>query len=276
MPLGPRAGSRALRLTVAYGEPVGKGGGCAVRHGPRRTWRHRVGWAAPVVVGGAVLLAGCAAGGDGEDAANDLLFSPDPAPTATAPATPTAAPVVAFPDSCSDLVPTPEVVEVVAAPLPGGTTFVYADAQPDIKRTQRITCGYGVPEAAEGQPAPTPADPAVEITLNEYEDAQAAAARVDVTLESAAAEGSQISTIPVGTLEGTVLRRPERATLVVRQDARTLVVTVRRGLVPAAAEDVVLTELAGRALGLPTTGPATTGAATPGPTVTPPPTPLAN
>lgn len=235
---------------------------CAVRHARVR---------AVLLLVVPVLLAGCATGGDGEDAANQLLFSPDASPTASGSASPSGAPPAPFPESCGDLVPTPEVVEIVAAPLPGGTTFVYADAQPDIKRVQRITCGYGVPEAAEGQPAPTPADPAVEITLNEYEDEQAAQDRVDVTLESAASEGSQIATVPVGPLEGTVLRSPESVTMVVRQDARTVVVTLRAGLVPAPAEDLVLADLAGRVLGV-STGTEPTAS----PTVTPPATPLAN
>jgi hypothetical protein len=241
---------------------VGKGVVCAVRHASARRL---------LLLAAPALIAGCATGGDGEDAANQLLFSPAASPSATVEASPSGAAVAPFPESCADLLPTPEVVEIVAAPLPGGTTFVYADAQPDIKRLQRITCGYGVPEAAEGQPAPTPADPAVEITLNEYEDDQAAQARVDVTLESAASEGSRITTVPVGPLEGTVLRRPEGVTMVVREDARTVVVTMRAGLVPAPAEDLVLTDLTGRVLGIPT---GTTP--TPTPTVTPPATPLAN
>jgi hypothetical protein len=164
------------------------------------------------------------------------------------------------------------VVEVVGVPLPGQTTFVYADEQPDIKRLQRVTCGYGVPETdPTAAPATPSAEPAVEITMNEYEDGAAARDRVDVTLDSAAAEGSQIATTAVGTLEASVLRSAERSTLVVRQDARTVVVTLRRGLVPDAAEQLVLTELAARALRV-----ETSTSPTPTPTVTPPATPLAN
>jgi hypothetical protein len=269
---GRRApGTAPVRPTVAYRDPVGKGMVCAVRHGA--TGRRRAGGSLAVVVLLAPLLVSCAGGDGGDDAANRLLFSPDAASAAPS-GSPRASGQAsrAFPESCSDLVPTPTVVEVVGVPLPGQTTFVYADEQPDIQRLQRVTCGYGVPEAdpAAAPDAPAP-EPAVEITLNEYEDADAAADRVEVTLDAAAAEGSQIATTSVGDLEATVLRSATRSTLVVQQDALTAVVTMRRGLVPDAAEPLVLTELAARALGVETSA---TPSATP--TVTPPATPLAN
>jgi hypothetical protein len=250
---------------------VGKGMVCAVRHGA--PGRRRAAGSLAVLMLLAPVLAACAGGNGDDDAANRLLFSPDAsaaAPSGSPGATGQAS--RPFPESCSDLVPTPTVVEVVGVPLPGQTTFVYADEQPDIKRLQRVTCGYGVPEtdpaAAPNAPAP---EPAVEITLNEYEDASAAADRVEVTREAAAAEGSQIQTTEVAGLEATLLRSAQRSTMVVQQDAVTVVVTMRRGLVPDPAEPLVLSELAARALGI-----ATSATPTATPVVTPPATPLAN
>ena len=190
------------------------------------------------------LLAGCATQPTG-DAATELLFSPDP--TATSAPQSTAVPEPAlppFPESCAGLVPTAEVAAVVAVPLPGRTTFVFADALPDIGRTARVTCGYG-------QGAGRGSGPGVEITVNEYESEPAAQERVDVTVQSASESGSRVVEQPVGPYQGWRLADRDGVSLVVDAGTRTLVVTMKRGLVERQAEQVVLEQLALRAVGLP-------------------------
>ena len=193
------------------------------------------------------VLAGCSSQESADDAATELLFSPSASATATVEPTPTpqATTLPEFPEDCAGLVPTSEVAAVVAVPLAGDTTFLFADALPDIGRTARVTCGYGVGDG-EG------AEPGVEISVNEYESAQAAQDRVDITLEAATESGRTVAEQPVGGYEGWVLSGGESATIVVDAGTRTLVVSMRRGLVDEAAETVVLEQLAARALGIPT------------------------
>jgi len=218
---------------------MGKGLMCAVRHGlPVRCL------AVVALVLLLPLLAGCSQDESSRDAASQLLFSPDPTQQAEDPAptgqtSPTLTPL---PDDCQAVVPSADVVAVVGAPLPGQTTYVFADPLPDIGRTGRVTCGYG--DAGDG--------PKVEITLNEYETEQAAQDRVDVTLEAAAERGNEVREQPVGPYPGWIIGDPEDVSLVVDAGTRTLVVTIRRGVVTGSAEAVVLEQLAARALGLPT------------------------
>jgi hypothetical protein len=194
-----------------------------------------------------VLLAGCTAQESPADAATELLFSPSPTAEPTAEPTPTVAAqtLPEFPENCAALVPKAQVARVVAVPLRGDTTFVFADALPDIGRTARVTCGYGV-GAGRGP------GPGVEITVNEYESEQAAQDRVAITLDAAAEAGTRVTEQRVGEYEGWVLADRQDISLVVDAGSRTLVVTLKRGLVDRNAERVVLEQLAARALGLPT------------------------
>lgn len=197
-----------------------------------------------------VGLAGCSSQEADDDAATELLFSPSATATATATAesspTAQATTLPEFPEDCAGLVPTSEVASVVAVPLPGDTTFVFADALPDIGRTARVTCGYGV-GAGEGE------GPGVEISVNEYETEEAAQDRVDVTLQAASERGRTVAEQPVGGYDAWVLSGSDGdSSIVVDAGTRTLVVSIKRGLVDEAAETVVLEQLAARALGIPT------------------------
>lgn len=193
-----------------------------------------------------LVLSGCTTSGSDEpDAAEELLFSPDPTETAAAEPTPTPDPTPTLPalqNDCEGVVRTSDVVAVVGTPLPGETTFLFADALPDIGRTGRVTCGYG--DEGEG--------PAVEITVNDYESADAAGDRVDVTLDAAAERGRTITDQPVGPYDGFVSAGEDATSIIVDAGTRTVVITIGGGLVTEAAEPVVLERLASLALGLPT------------------------
>ncbi len=194
-----------------------------------------------------LLLAACSTGTDADDPATELLFSPDPTAEATQEASPTpqAVTLPEFPTDCTALVPTRRVRAIVAAPMPGDTTYVFADALPDIGRTARVTCGYGV-GAGRGP------GPAVEITVNEYESEAAAQARIDVTLQAAGDAGNTVGELPVGPYEAWTISDRDAVSLVVDAGTRTMVVTLKRGIVERSAEPVVLERLGAEALGLPT------------------------
>jgi hypothetical protein len=198
------------------------------------------------VVGLSLALAGCSTA-EQSDPAIDLLFSPDatatPAATPTATA-PSAVTVPAFPDDCAALVPAADVAAVLAVPVADDTTFVFADELPEIGRIARVTCGYGV-GTGRGP------GPAVEITVNDYESPEAAQSRIDITLQAAQERGNEVSEQGVGTYEGWVIADRRDVSLVVDAGARTLVVTMKRGLVEESAEPVVLTQIAAQALGVP-------------------------
>ena len=193
-----------------------------------------------------VALAGCSTD-DAADPAIDLLFSPEPTATQSAApsATPTPAGLPDFPEDCGDLVAATDVAAALAVPLPGDTTFVFADALPDIGRVARVTCGYGV-GTGRGP------GPAVEITVNDYESPEAAQSRVDITLQAATERGNEVNEQGVGEYEGWVISDRRDVSLVVEAGERNLVVTMKRRLVDAAAEPVVLADIAAQALGVPT------------------------
>lgn len=199
----------------------------------------------------ASLLSGCVSDEPSDDdAAASLLFSPDASPPAAA-AEPTStvaaepASLPPFPEDCSDVVPAAKVADIVAAPIPGKTQYLYAEALPDIGRTARVTCSYGV--GGKGGP-----DPEVEITVNEYQNANKAQTRIDLTLAAATERGNEVSEKAVGPYPGWILADKDDISLAVDAGKRTLVVTMVRGLVKPAAEPVVLERLAAHAMGLPT------------------------
>jgi hypothetical protein len=218
----------------------------------RRSAAGRAGRFAGVAV--VALVAGCTE--------EQVQLPPEPTPTAVIapPATETAA---AFPQTCSELVDPARFTQIVAAPVGGETTRVYAGPLPSAGRTQRLTCAYGVPggsEAGEPGAAATPAPAAVSLTLNEYVDADTAAGRLDVTAEAAQSAGEQVVAAPLDEYPGYLLRGDAAVSAVVAADTRTAVATLRRGLVPEAAEPVVLEGLLAAMLGLPGPSPV------PGPT----------
>jgi len=192
-----------------------------------------------------VVLAGCSSGEDEPDAATELLFSPEPTATSPAAPEPTADPAPTLDllqNDCAGVIATADVVRIVGVPLPGETTYLFADALPDIGRTGRVTCGYG--DDGDG--------PKVEVTVNEYESEEAADDRIDVTLQAASERGNEVRDQPIGSYEGYVLADDDDASIVVDAGPRTVVVTLQRDLVSAEAEVVVLERLASTVLRVPT------------------------
>jgi hypothetical protein len=197
-----------------------------------------------VLVGGS----GCSpAQGDGVDLP---LSAPSTGPTFASPSpTSTATPSGQdVPRTCEELVPTTDLLTVVAVPLQGEGSFVYAGPLPESGRTGRITCGYGAPRQPDG----TVGEPAVEVTLNGYVDAGTARSRLDTTVAAARTQGQQIEAAELDGRAGFLFGDPAAVTYVGADGARTAVVTVRRGVVADSALRLVLLDLAALCLGLPT------------------------
>jgi hypothetical protein len=159
------------------------------------------------------------------------------------------APSGPIPEFCDEVIPFTDVVRIVAVPISGGTSRTYAtDFAPESGRTARLTCEYGVqPTPARGAAPP----PQVEISLSSYVDAAAATARLEDTIGSARSSGQQVETLAGINHQGFLLTDAEDVTYVAAVGDRTLVITIARKVVPAAAERVVLLGLAEAVLGVP-------------------------
>jgi hypothetical protein len=179
-------------------------------------------------------------------------------PTTGPSVTPASSPI---PEFCDEVIPFTDVVRIMAVPISGGTSRTYAtDFSGESGRTARLTCHYGVQPAPVGGQVP----PLVEITLSSYVDAAAAGARLEDTVGSARSAGQQVEAQAATNHQAFLLADAEDITYVAAVGDRTVVITLARGVVPTAAEKVVLLGLAEAVLGVPaaTASPAASPSAT--------------
>lgn len=246
--------------------------------------RRRSGTAATLILPLLLLLAGCSNSDDPEVPALPTSGEPTDGGGTEATSDPTASPTstTGVPELCGDLATAGELAQILQVPMQGETVRVYNDEfLPDSGRTGRLTCSYGVPEIPAGQTAPpTPPPVPLEIAVSGYTDAETAAGRIDSTVDGAQAAGAVVTAQAVAGHDGFLLSDAEDVSFVVADDVRTYVVTLRHGLVPAAAEPVVLVNLAAHLLGGgeatatpgetsgPGPGPAPGGSADPAPSAT--------
>jgi hypothetical protein len=166
---------------------------------------------------------------------------------------PTADPTdVDVPFECGDLLTAGRVVQIAQTSIEGETRRVYNDEFLESSgRTGRLTCQYGVP-TADATASPTPSDeeqvPAVEIAVSSYIDSETAAGRIDATLGSTSRD---VDPQTIGGNEGYLLTGDDDVTFIAAEGVRTYVISLRRGLVPEAAEVVVILELAAEMLDVP-------------------------
>lgn len=159
---------------------------------------------------------------------------------------PTATSSSGIPELCSGLIGGGRVRQIVQAQIPSEVrrTFIeYTgdDFNEDSGRTARLECAYGVPKKKSKAPA-------VEIAASSYVDATTAAEAVDRTL---AGTGSKVESQPVAEdREAHRLTDNASVSLLFADDDRTFVITLRRKVVPARAETVVLDGIALEILGL--------------------------
>lgn len=193
---------------------------------------------------GLVLAGGCTSVDSGADTSpteTQRTPSQTPRPSRTANNTTTKAPprAAAVPRECIDVVSPTAVLDAVGVALPGGTSYVFADDFPESDRTARITCGYGV-QRRRGA--------ALELAVSGYTGAAAARDQVDATV-AAAREDQRVRALPVLDRPGYLLSDREDTSYVVQDGARTVVATLRRGVVPDPAVRVALLELVTAVLG---------------------------
>jgi len=215
-----------------------------------------------VVLVGLVVLAGCS--GSPDAAPVVVATSSAPPPSAPAPAT-TAAPVYELPQGCSGLLSLRQIDAALGTPLPGETTFTVGTGQPEIGRTGRITCGFGVVPATEDAAA---ADPLMQLSVFTYTDAQAAADRVDATVDAQQAQGIRFDEAVVPGASAVLLSGPDEVTMIATVDARTYSLSLVPGILDAAGTQSALQSLMGDVLAADSPAPETSpaGAAPASPT----------
>jgi hypothetical protein len=167
-----------------------------------------------------------------------------PSTTASSATTTSAGPKL--PADCGSLLSSQNVDLALGQPLVGRIRGIVGIPEPKIKRLERVTCQYGLPEAppAPGQPAaPVP----LEVSVSRYADEASATERVNDTVESERSRGAAPSTVPVGPVSGTVLVGSDLRLLVASSGELTLAIS----LVPGLADDrlaEVLADLGGQVL----------------------------
>lgn len=177
-------------------------------------------------------VVGCTATSDPAGPAATATGSTSAAAT-TATASGSAAPTAsaapgALPADCNDLLSVTDLDAALGTGLPGSVSYVRGAPIPDIGRTDRITCGYGVVAGADGTPMP----PQLEISLASYTDEAAAAARVDVTTAARQAAGDRVEATDVGGVPAVLLSGPAATTLVLADGTVTYALTLLSAVLP--------------------------------------------
>lgn len=187
-----------------------------------------------VVVGGLLVVAASCAP---EPARQPVVLPTVSSPSTTAaPATTgtTAAPVL--PVNCAMMIPGNQLDAAVGVPVSAVLNLVIGEAVPDIGRTGRTTCRYGVPV---GSTYP------VEISLSSYTSVQQAKARVTVTITDAEQQGVGSTTVPAGGVDATYIPFPSGGLVVASSGTYSVAVSLAKTLIPAAQVAVRAGSVAG-------------------------------
>ena len=168
-------------------------------------------------------------------------------------ATPSPTSTTGIPELCGELATAGEVAQILKVALSGETQRIYNDDfLRDSGRTGRLTCSYGVPVVPEGRSAPpTPPPVPLTVAVSGYVDAEVAAGRISSTVDAAHAAGTTVQAQSVAGRDGFLLSDKQDVSFVVADDVRTYVMTLSHGVVAKPAERVVLLDLAGHLLGIP-------------------------
>ncbi|HEU0076370.1 MAG TPA: hypothetical protein VFQ76_01900 [Longimicrobiaceae bacterium] len=150
-----------------------------------------------------------------------------------------------LPAECGAVLNSQSVDLALGTPLVGRVRSIVGVPEPGIKRLERLTCQYGLPEVPPpaGQPAVVP----LEVSVSIYEDEAAATERLDSTVQAERGRGAAPTTVPVGGGEGTVLVTADRRLLVAGEGDITVAVTIIPGIVDDRVANV-LSDLGGRVL----------------------------
>ncbi len=144
-----------------------------------------------------------------------------------------------LPDDCGDLLETTVVLDALGVPLDGTTTYVYVGPLEDSGRLGRVTCGYGTAPGADGKPVSK-----LTVAVNVYDDAATAAGRLDGSVAQAQSGGAQVTALEVLGRPGYLTKDAEDTTYLVADGVRTYVIAAIPGVIPDAAAQVALHDLA--------------------------------
>ena len=129
---------------------------------------------------------------------------------------------------------------MLGRPLVGRIQAITGIAEPNIKRLERLTCRYGLPEG--DLPADTPIP--LEVSVSKYADEASAAERISATVEAERARGAAPSEVQAGPSKGTVLVTTDRRLMVAANGPVTVAVSMAPGLADDRVNEV-LGELGG-------------------------------
>jgi hypothetical protein len=145
------------------------------------------------------------------------------------------------PTTCAEVLTPEEVGTILGMLITGEPLPVVGVPLPDIGRTARLDCYYGL---RPGRPESTAT---VWIGLTSYTDARAAQRRLTSTISAERDAGSQVNEVPVGSGSG-VLLRGTMWTLVAQRGRTTVVVTIKPNLVREDRAGAMLGQLADKSL----------------------------
>ena len=205
-----------------------------------------------------LFLVGC--GADAEPGGSSDTEAPTTGSASVTTQTTTAEFVL--PDTCSGLLRVEAIDAALGFRIVGSTNYVVGLPEPEIGRTGRVTCFYGVIPNPDGTPAP----PLVEASVFTYNSVESALARIETVVSQGREAGDRTQDVPVGSYDGVAIISVTEATLVVAVDKRNYAITLAPGLVTDEQLGQALADLAESAIngGLPV--PTTTASSTPSPT----------
>jgi hypothetical protein len=149
-----------------------------------------------------VALAGCSAA-----APADKVSTAPRSSAATRSFSPLNGPVEAaaqLPKSCDAILAYSDLQTAFGAPLPDDETYGNFAPLPNIGRTGRVTCGYGISVNFAGQQSA----PMVTVSVSTYTNADAAASRAATTIAGDVSGGSSTRQVLVGDHPATILVEP--------------------------------------------------------------------
>lgn len=167
-----------------------------------------------------------------------------------------------LPETCAGLLSLDAIDAGLGVRISGITQYVVGVAEPEIGRTGRVTCSYGVIPNPDGTFTPA----LVQASVFTYKSDEAAADRIDTVVSQSRNAGDRTQEVPVGPYPGVVLITVTEATLVVPVGDRTYSITVAPGLVPDEGLNAALASLAESAINGGDPVPTATPTASPAPT----------
>ncbi len=186
-----------------------------------------------------LLLAGCGAAAESDDPSETGSGSESPNTTAE----PTPEPFV-LPETCASLLSLDAIDAGLGVRINGMTQYVVGVPEPEIGRTGRVTCSYGVIPNPDG----TFSAPLVQASVFTYDSVESAADRIDTVVTQSRNAGDRTEDVPVGDEDGVVMVSVTEATLVVAVEDRTYSITLAPGLVADDQLNAALASLASSAI----------------------------